>query len=411
MATITPRRNKNGVITSWLIVVYGGYGPDGKQIRICRTFHPDPNSTENSQLKQAEKEAAKIETDYSRHLIAEGKKIKLSACCDEYLEFHQMQESTKSWYRGCFKRIKPALGNIAVQDLKPRDISAFYKKLSNDKALTARSKNGKLSVTYRLQHHRALSAVLGYAVKCQYISVNPIQAVEPPRADTEETIIFEEEDISKLMNVLENYPDPMWAALFILELFTSCRPGEVVGLNWSDLDGNVLHIRAGSNRVNGKTIRTARPKTKSSIRPVVLPPDVMNPLKKWRAAQLERKMLIGPAWPEESQDAMFTGEEGNRLDLSSPTQKWRKIQKKYDLKDAPLYSYRHTGASLLIAAGCDVKEVSAHLGHSRASTTLDKYTHLFEKASQHTAEAMATAIHNARKTDSNPLESQGKSVG
>ena len=55
-----------------------------------------------------------------------------------------------------------------------------------------------------------------------------------------------------------------------------------------------------------------------------------------------------------------------------------------------------TGASLLIASGCDVKEVSARLGHSRASTTLDKYTHLFEKAAQHTTDVMTDAIKKAR---------------
>ena len=107
---------------------------------------------------------------------------------------------------------------------------------------------------------------------------------------------------------------------------------------------------------------------------------------------------------------MFTGPEGNRLDLSSPTQKWRKIQKKYDLKDAPLYSFRHTGASLLIASGMDVKEVSARLGHSRASTTLDKYTHLFEKAAQHTTDVMSNAIKKAREDsrDSDPDTSAKK---
>ena len=75
----------------------------------------------------------------------------------------------------------------------------------------------------------------------------------------------------------------------------------------------------------------------------------------------------------------------------------REIQKEYNLKDVPLYSLRHTGASLLIAAGCDVKEVSGRLGHSRTSTTLDIYTHLFEKVQQHTADVMSAAIERAKK--------------
>ena len=142
------------------------------------------------------------------------------------------------------------------------------------------------------------------------------------------------------------------------------------------------------------------------MRTIVLPEDVMIPLRKWRVAQSEQKLKIGKHWPEESKDAMFTGLDGNRLDLSSPTQKWRKIQRQYNLKDAPLYAYRHTGASLLIAAGCDVKEVSARLGHSRASTTLDKYTHLFEKASQHTTDVMTSAIRKSRGQSAVESENQ-----
>ena len=93
---------------------------------------------------------------------------------------------------------------------------------------------------------------------------------------------------------------------------------------------------------------------------------------------------------------MFTNEVGNRLYISSPTHKWREIQQEYHLKDVPLYSLRHTGASLLIASGCDVKEVSGRLGHSRASTTLDIYAHLFETVQQHTTDVMTSAISKAR---------------
>ena len=392
MASLTNRGNG-----SWRITISNGYDAQGRKQFLKRTIHVDPNKTELAQRREAEKEAAKIEADYRRHLLTDSKKIKLSDVCDEYLENHPMGESTRNWYRGCFKRIIPALGNIAVQDLSPRDIRAFYKKLAEDAALTARSKTGKLSGTYRLHHHRALSAVLGFAVKSGYISVNPMQAIDPPRADTPEAEFLEAPEIADLMEVLETYPDPMWRAFFLLEIYMSCRPGEVIGLNWGDLEGNILHIRAGANRIKGVgTIRTDRPKNRSSIRSLVLPPEVMEPLKKWHTEQLKARLLIGSYWPEESKDAMFTGPEGNRLDVSSPTQKWRKIQKQHNLKDVPLYSFRHTGASLLIANGVDVKEVSGRLGHSRASTTLDKYTHLFEKAAQHSTDIMTDAISRAR---------------
>lgn len=396
MASLTNRGNG-----SWRLTISNGYDAQGRKQVFRATIHVDPSKTELSQRREAEKEAAKIEADFQRHLLTDSKKVRIADLCQEYLEVHEMAESTKAWYRGLFKRIIPALGKIAVQDLTPRQIREFYKQLANDEAMTARSKTGKLSGTYRLHHHRALSAVMGFALKSGYISVNPMQAIDPPRADTPEAEFLEDSEIAELMDVLENYPDLMWRSFFLLEIYTSCRPGEIIGLNWSDLEGDVLTIRAGSNRVNRKTIRTDRPKNKSSKRTLVLPQEVMIPLKHWRKEQREYRFKFGNAWPEESRDAIFTGDEGYRLDLSSPTQKWRKIQKAHNLKDAPLYSFRHTGASLLIASGADVKEVSARLGHSRASTTLDKYTHLFEKAAQHTTDLMTNAIKKARDESRN----------
>lgn len=395
MASVTMKQSG-----TWKIVISAGYEPNGKKKRIIRTFKCDPTKTEGAQRKLAEKEAAKLETDLARHVLADSGKIKLSAVCEEFLEHHQMAASTASWYKGLFKRIVPELGPIYVQDLTPSHIRQFYKRLAEMDALTTRSKTGKLSGETRLHHHRALSAVLGFAVKSGYITVNPMQAIDPPRSDTQETGIMEDSEIAAVMTCFDNYPDPMWKAFFILYMNISCRPGELIGLNWDDIQENMLTIRAGSNRVDGKTVRTARPKTKASERTIILPPDVVEVLNAWKKCQAEQKLQFGPAWPDESRNAVFTGPEGNRLDLSGPTQKWRKIQKQYDLADVPLYSMRHTGASLLIASGATVREVSARLGHSRTSTTLDRYTHLFQKAAQHTTDMMTSALQKAREEGS-----------
>ena len=401
MAMIKPRRNKEGKITSWLITVSGGYGPDGKQNRVYKPVNVNPESTEASQRKQVELEAAAFETDYRRHLITEAKKIRLSAVAEEFLESKPMAESTKSGYKGLLeRRLGPKLGKVYVQDLTPKQIRDFYKWLETDPARPAhkvskdkskkppktRSKTGKLSGTSRKHYHQFLSAVLNFAVKSGYIVVNPIAAVNPPRQDTPEAQVLDGADIGKLMEALEQLPEIMWRAFFTLELFTSCRPGELIALNWDDLEIRpveeseenlyVLTIRAGSNHIKGKgTIRTDRPKTKSSIRTIVLPPEAYQPLVKWKSAQAAQRLKCGNGWEEPN--AMFTSDTGRRLYISTPTHKWREIQQRYQLKDVPLYSLRHTGASLLIAAGCDVKEVSGRLGHSRASTTLDTYTHMF----------------------------------
>lgn len=417
MATVELRNLETG---TWRAVISDGYNPDGTQKRIRRTVKVNPNSTEASQRKQAQRQADALETDYRRHVITEAKKTRLADVAEEFLSNKPMAESTKAGYRALFeRRIKPKLGNVYVQDLTPRQIREFYKWLETDPARPAhkvskdkdkpepktRSKTGKLSGTSRKHYHQFLSAVLNFAVKSGYIVVNPIAAVDPPRQDTPETEILEGKDVGELMNALEQLPDTMWRAFFTLDLFSSCRPGELIALNWDDLEIKkeesgekqyILTIRAGSNHIKGKgTIRTDKPKTKSSIRMIVLPPEAVRPLLSWKSEQAKQRLACGNIWEEP--EAMFTNETGKRLYISTPTHKWREIQKEYNLKDVPLYSLRHTGASLLIAAGCDVKEVSGRLGHSRTSTTLDTYTHLFERVQQHTADVMSAAIAKARE--------------
>ncbi len=68
--------------------------------------------------------------------------------------------------------------------------------------------------------------------------------------------------------------------------------------------------------------------------------------------------------------------------LTPPTFTWRfkKILKANDLPtDLNVHSLRHTAASLFIASGTDVGTVAGLLGHSQPSTTLDIYTHAFDK--------------------------------
>ena len=392
MARIVNRGNGK-----WLVVIYGGYGPDGSQKRIHRTLTIDSSKTVKAQELIAKREAAALETDYQRHLITEAKKTRLSEVAEEYLEHKQIAARTKAGYRMLLDtRILPSLGKAYVQDLSARQIREFYKKLENAKTTNNRSKNGKLSGTYRRHYHQLLSAILNFAVKSGYITISPMIAVDPPRMDTPEAAFLDMEDIAKVMDVLECIKDPMWKAFFILEMYTSCRPGELIGLDWSDLKDGILTIKAGSNYIKGQgTVRTDRPKTKASNREIVLPESVLKILEKWKARQAADKLKAGDAWPDHN--ALFTNTIGNRLYLNNVTGKWRKIQKAYDLKDAPLYSLRHTGASLLIESGCSIEEVSRRLGHSRASTTLDIYTHLFEKASQHTTDVMTDAIAKARK--------------
>lgn len=386
---------------SWRIVISNGYKPNGEKLRLQRTVKVDPSKTVNAQRQEVKKLAAALETDYRRHLITDGKKITISELANEFMSDHVQRRNlamstTRQYKELIYDRIVPAFEKKAVQDITARDINRFYQQLAQEPAKTGRSKTGKLSGTYRLKYHVALHSMLAYAVRMGYISVNPADAVEPPRKDTKETDFYELDDCRKLLEALDALPDTQWRLFFYMSIYTGMRPGELIGLNWSDIVDNVLTVRAGAVYVNGKgTIRTDRPKTQKSIRMIDLPPAVMTLLKKHKIEQAEYKLRFAADWPEP--DAVFTGDLGYRLNISSPTQKFQKIVKQYNLRPITLYGLRHTAATIMIAQGLNARDVAARLGHAQASTTLNIYAHAFMDANTRATEAIASALDNARK--------------
>ena len=384
---------------SWRVTISNGYNPDGSKRRLQRTIKVDPTKTENAQRREVEKQAAALETDYRRHLITDGKRITIAALADEFLSYHgkRLAQATYYHYEHMLKgRILPEFGKTAVQDLSPRDIKRFYQKLEKTPALTKRSKTGSLSGNTILHYHRCLHSMLTYAVRSGYISINPADAVEPPRNDRKETAFYELADCRKLLEALDALPDTQWRLFFYMAIYTGMRPGELIGLNWQDIAGNVLTVRAGAVYVNGTgTIRTDRPKTQKSIRMIDLPPAIMTILQQHRKEQAEYRLGFGADWPEP--DAVFTGATGRRLNISSPTQKFQKIVREYGLRPITLYGLRHTAATIMIAQGLNARDVAARLGHAQTSTTLNIYAHAFMDANTRATEAIASALDQARR--------------
>ncbi len=85
---------------------------------------------------------------------------------------------------------------------------------------------------------------------------------------------------------------------------------------------------------------------------------------------------------KQTKDDYVFRRKGMKLPMTPSTFTWRfkKILKANDLPtDLNVHSLRHTAASLFIASGTDVGPVAGLLGHSQPSTTLDIYTHAFDK--------------------------------
>lgn len=166
-------------------------------------------------------------------------------------------------------------------------------------------------------------------------------------------------------------------AMFTLFLYSGIRRGELCGLTWGDVDFDtgIIDINKSTLYLPDKGVFDDTTKTKTSARSIKLPSFVIDTLKEWKKEQNLICMHSGTAWlgKRGNECKVFTRDNGTALHPSTITNQFRKIISKYDLPSVCVHSLRHTNATLLIAAGIDVRTVSKRLGHAQTSTTANIY--------------------------------------
>ena len=126
-------------------------------------------------------------------------------------------------------------------------------------------------------------------------------------------------------------------------------------------------------------------------------------LRQYRAAQLEARLSVGDQW--EDNDFVFTTWNGKALRPDTLTKWFRKFIDRNGLPPITLHGLRHTNATLLIAAGINLRTVSGRLGHSRAATTANIYAHAIQSADAAAADAIDDVLSPKPKKGRNPAVS------
>ena len=113
-------------------------------------------------------------------------------------------------------------------------------------------------------------------------------------------------------------------------------------------------------------------------------------MKRLRVEQARQRLALGDQWHECGR--LFTKLDGSPMGLQQPYQWLRKFCEEKGLPFYGIHQFRHLNASLLIYNGEDVRSVSAALGHSQTSTTLNIYAHTFETAQARASDALADML-------------------
>ena len=153
-----------------------------------------------------------------------------------------------------------------------------------------------------------------------------------------------------------------WESLWVLLLTTGLRPGEALGLKWSDIEGGKIRVQRALTRV-GRSWALMDPKTAKARRVVTLPKSAEQSLSSRRVQQIADRLHAGPGWHDN--DLIFTTRTGEPLDYRTVVSRhFRPILAAHRLRRIRPYDLRHSCATLLLGAGENVKVVSERLGHA-----------------------------------------------
>ena len=174
-------------------------------------------------------------------------------------------------------------------------------------------------------------------------------------------------------------------AMFRVLAFTGVRRGEMLALNWSDIDYNNQTISITKNLVTSSGVkeRIHPPKTKAGKRDVRVDNNTLAVLRHWHAIQSRLMLASGLS----STGIVFTNGDLTNYQNVNKLRLWLiQVAKQANLPRIKVHGFRHTYATLAIQAGMNVKQLQYQLGHDDVQTTLSVYSGLTETDKAQTAD-------------------------
>ena len=370
--------------------VSAGYDGNGKHIRNYTTFKAPEGVTE----LRADKLAMEAYFEFAKKAKgnkAFGENMKFNQLCEIYFAEYapnRLKAVTAEHYKSNVKNhIAPVFGNRKLKDITTSDVSAFLTSLTC-KPLTAK----KIKIVFH--------SILKYAVSQKYIASNPCggaiwkEITEQEFGEIENVLNLQQ--AKKLMELLEEYN--IFNTIIKLLLLTGMRSGECLGLRWDSIDfeRKTIFIDKTLSYANNEWFLTT-PKTPRSTRTISIDNAAIDILLRHKEEQDKQKEIVGEAW--QHPELVFTSCTGHWYDRSLLNTQFRRYisrhKEELDLNQKlTIHGLRHTNAALLLYAGEDIENISAHLGHASADITSRVYAHMYAEVKVRMAKTVAAALYS-----------------
>ena len=338
---------------------------------IFRYIYADTQKELTTKLRQ------NIDT-YQGVNLTEESKMTLSEWLDRWLDQMSsvLRPGTLEHYRSDLNHhVKPYLGHKRLTQITAADLRKLYDTLKQRGRLHPHPGQSRgLSTTTVHGIHTTLHHALKSAVDQRLLPYNPANHVTPPKVAHKTMNILNDEQLNTFLSAAEQ--DPIWHDFFYTELTTGLRLGEICGLMWSDFDERkgTLCVRRTLHKEKGGRLVVGDTKTSAGTRTIVLPSSTTELLLLRKKVSYSPWIFHNPLHPEAP------------INPSIAYRQLKKILNESNLPDIRFHDLRHTFATHALANGVDAKTLSSILGHTKASFTVDTYTHTTSDMHQKAAE-------------------------
>lgn len=429
MATI---RERNG---TYQISVYSGFDANGRRKRETTTFIPPADLTPKKREKAVQAFAVEFENRVKNGLVLAGEKTTLAEFVERWRNEYALQNlqpgTLEKYNAEIDEKILPALGYMKLTEIKPHNVNAFFVSMTKD-GVRKDGKKGGYSKRTISKTANVLSSILKTAVDWEVINRNPCDRVRVRGEDTAETIkFFTPDQTAAFLDFIEKpyavytrghtrvddtgipytvgdysltrtMPEQL-RVLLNLAVYSGLRKGELLALQWSDIDfqNSTISVTKSAAVVNGEQV-CKEPKTKRSHREVSIPTFITDRLYNLKIQQTKTKLELGAYW--KGDNWIFTQANGSMMSYSTPYITFQDTIDRYNashdmehqLPHIPFHGLRHTSATLLIAGHQDVQTVSHRMGHAQASTTMNIYAHALKECDRTASDVLENMLSSAK---------------
>ena len=360
---ITEVKKKNGTIVYRANVYLGVDQVTGKKAKTSVTGRT---------RKEVKQKAKHAQDDFISNGCTVTKVVPVKnyqELADLWLDSYQLTVKPQTFLdtkRMLYNHLIPVFGTLKLTKLSVSYIQSFINDLSTQ-------------LVHYAVVHSINRRVLQYGVSLQLLPFNPARDIILPKQPKRENTAIKfiaSDDLKALLLHMEKLAFKKYRyyfdyVLYSVLLATGCRFGEVVALEWSDID-----FENGSISINKNYSRLLKligtPKSKAGVRTISIDKKTVNMLRLYKNRQ--RQLYLQ------------SGARASSVVFATPTREYQNLATRQEALDRrcaeisiprfTFHAFRHTHASLLLNAGISYKELQYSLGHATLAMTMDIYSHL-----------------------------------